>query len=316
MKIVMTDCGWDSIDLERQHLPAGAEVLGFQCRTEEAVMEACREADAVLAEYAPFTRRVLASLERCRIISIAATGVDNIDLGAARDLGIAVANVPGYCAPEVADHTLALLLAAVRKLIPCHENVRKGVWDFGQVPSLRRLEGQVLGLVGFGQIARMVAVRAKAFDLAVLACDPLVDRSRMEALGVRPAGLEELLEASDIISLHLPVTERTAGLFDAEKFRMMKKQPIFINTSRGRLVVEQDLVDALQRGLVRHACLDVLNVEPPTFREAVFRLPNVTITPHVGFFSEEAVEEVRRRAAQNVTRFLQGDLAGLTLVGG
>jgi D-3-phosphoglycerate dehydrogenase len=308
MKVVQADCGWQSTDVERRFLPPGTEVAGFQCSTEAESAAACRDADAVLAEYAPLTREVLRQLERCRIISISGIGVDNVDLAAATELGIVVTNVPGYCSHEVADHTLALLLAAARNIITCHRRVGQGDWDIGGLPPMFRLQGQVLGLAGFGRIAQEVAVRAAAFGLAVLAYDPYVDPACAQRHGVRVVGIEQLLEESDWISCHLPANGETFGFFDREKFARMRKHPVFINTSRGKVVVQRHLVQALKEGWIRGACLDVLEQEPPSFEDELFRLDNVIITPHVGFLSETAVEEVRRRAALNVTHFFQGCL--------
>ncbi len=314
MKIVITDCSWGSIDIEKKYLPKEAQVIGCQCKTEQDLLEVCRDADAVLAEYAPFTRDVLKEMKSCKIISNTAIGVDNIDIKAAAEYNIAVANVPDYCINEVADHTMALLLASNRNIVQYDKSVRGKIWDINYVPSMKRLSGQVLGLVGFGKIAQMVALRAMSFGISVITYKQNQNEDFVNSLNVRLVGIEELLKESDIISSHLPLTEKTEGFFDKQKFSMMKKNPIFINTSRGKVVNETDLVEALKKGIVRAAALDVLVDEPPCFDSEIFNMENVIITPHAGFYSETALEEVRRRSAQNITNFFSKSFDKINIV--
>lgn len=304
VKIVIVDCSWNAIDVEQAQFPEDWVVEGHQCKTEEELIAVCRDADGILAEYAPVTRRVLEALERCRIISNTSTGYDNIDAASAKALGIAVANVPDYCTSEVADHTLALILAGWRNIVSYHEAVRRGVWDQDAVPTMHRLTGKTLGLVGFGHIARAVAKRAQGFGLNVIA-HTAVPEELLEAHGVRRVCLDELLGTADIISSHIPYTEKTADFFNKGVFERMKKAPLFVNTSRGRVVDETALVDALERGLVGGAALDVLREEPPDFTSPLMAMKQVIITPHSAFYSVEALEECRRRSAQNVANYLQ-----------
>jgi len=306
LKIVVADCSWGSIDVERRYLPPDSCVIGFQCKTAQEVVTACRDADAIMAEYAPLTSSVLENLSRCRIIANTAIGVDNIDIAAATRLGIAVTNVPGYCAHEVADHTMALLLALNRNIVEFERSIRKQIWDINSGAGMKRLAGQTMGLIGFGKIARMVAARAKSFGLKVIAYSPS-GQVCTAADDVQLLDLDTVLSQSDILSVHLPLTEDTQGFFDWNKFLQMKKRPIFINTARGKVVNEPDLVAALQEGLISSAALDVLTEEPPDFTSEIFKFKNVIITPHVGFYSETSLEEVRRRSALNVTNFLQGN---------
>lgn len=303
MKIVITDCSWDSIDVEKQYLPKEAQVIGCQCKTEAELLKVCRDADAVLSEYAPFTRDVLKEMKKCKIISNTAIGVDNIDVKAAAEYNIAVANVPNYCINEVADHTMALLLAASRNIVQYDKATRNKIWHIDSVPSMKRLSGQVLGLVGFGKIAQMVALRAMSFGMSVITYSPSIHEDFITARHVKPVGIEVLLSESDIISSHMPLTEKTKGFFNKQVFSKMKKNPIFINTSRGKVVNEVDLIEALKKGILCAAALDVLVDEPPSFDSELFKMDNVIITPHVGFYSEDALEEVRRRSALNITHF-------------
>lgn len=307
MKIVVADGGWGSIEDIVQYLPEGSQILGFQCKTDSEVIEACKEADAILAEYSPISRRVLENLTSCKIVSNSAVGTDNIDIEAATEFKIAVANVPGYCSHEVADHTFALLLAANRNIVAYGRSVRNKHWDINSVPAMKRLQGQTLGLVGFGKIAQMVAQRAMSFGMTVAAYDPYISNDYAKSNNVKILEMEEILQQSDIISLHLPLTEKTCGFFDKTKFDMMKKKPIFINTARGKIVNETDLIDALENGVISIAALDVLADEPPSFDNRLFQLENVIITPHAGFYSKTSVEELRRRCALNVTNFFKGN---------
>ena len=314
MKIVITDCSWGSIDIEEKHLPKEARVIGCQCKTEKELLEVCKDADAVLSEYAPFTRDVLKEMKKCRIISNTASGVDNIDVKAAAEYNIAVANVPDYCTNEVADHTMALLLASSRNIVQYDRYIRDGIWNINCVPSMKRLSGQVLGLVGFGKIAQMVAARAMSFGISVITYKQNRNENFVNSLNARLVGIEELSRESDIISSHLPLTEKTEGFFNKQIFSMMKKNPIFINTSRGKVVNEPDLIEALKKGIIRAAALDVLVDEPPCFNSELFNMENVIITPHAGFYSETALEEVRRRSALNITNFFNNNYNSINIL--
>jgi D-3-phosphoglycerate dehydrogenase len=305
-KIVLTEFSWGSHDVEIQYLPKDSYVVATDAMSEDSLIETCRDADAILSEYAPFSRRVLKELKNCKIISNAAVGVDNIDTTAAGDLGIAVANVPGYCAYEVADHTFALILASLRNIAAYDRDVRKGNWDINNTPVMHRIAGRKLGLLGFGNIPQMVSKRASGFDLETIAYDPYVTQETASRLNVRLVTMDELLETADIISCHLPLLPSTVNVINAGAFAKMKKKPFFINTSRGKVVNQEDLSQALKNGLLSGAALDVLAVEPPSFSDEIFSFDNVIITPHVGFFSVEALLEVRRRSAENVVNFLNG----------
>lgn len=306
VKIVISDCSWGNIDVERRYLPPQAQVEGHQIADEETLIEVCRDADAVLAEYAPFTRQVIERLERCRVIGQTAIGYDNIDLDAAREKGIRVTNVPGYCAGEVADHTMALMLACLRGVVEGDRQIRQGRWDLSALPPLHRLAGRTVGLLGFGDIARAVARRAAAFEMRVLVWSRRMTPERAAANGVAYAPLEQLLAEADVLSCHLPLSAQTRHFLNAERLGQCKRGVVLINTSRGALVDEGALVQMLQSGQVAAAGLDVLEHEPPAFDQALFAQQHVIITPHSGFYSEEALEEVRRRSAQNVAAVLAG----------
>ena len=314
LKIVITDCSWGTIDVETKYLPQEATVEGYQLKSEEEVIALCRDADAILAEYAPLSEKVLKQLKKCKIISNSSIGVDNIDVKAATELGIAVANVPGYCAYEVAEHTMALILASCRNIVRYNKAIKEGnAWDIDSAPPMKRMKGQVLGLIGFGNIAQNVAVRAKSFGLKVIAYSS-VPKELTNSLGVESVDLEQLLRDSDIISSHVPLSEKTIGFFNKKVFLKMKKKPLFVNTARGRVVNEDDLIEALEKGYISGAALDVLESEPPSDKNKLLTMENVILTPHAGFYSEEALEEVRRRSALNVAYFFENNYDDINFI--
>jgi D-3-phosphoglycerate dehydrogenase len=297
------------LSIERRHLPEDARIATFTWRGDrEALVAACREADAILTDYVPFDRSVIGQLARCRIISVAATGWDCVDIGAAAERGIRVACIGEYCTDEVADHTLALLLALERRLLDYHRQVQDGKdWRWNVVQGVRRLAGQVLGLVGFGRIGRAVCRRALGFGMTVIACDPRVDAATASRHGARRVGLEELLAEADVISLHSNLEAGSRGLLDAAAFARMRRRPFIVNVARGALIVEADLVDALDRGQVAGAALDVLADDSPDLaRHPLAGRPDVLLTPHVAFYSEQALADLRRISAENIRAFLEG----------
>jgi phosphoglycerate dehydrogenase-like enzyme len=305
----MPEAAGRDLSIERRHLPAGARIVPFTWRGDaDALAAACREADAILTDYVPFDRGVLGTLERCRIISVAATGWDCVDAGAAAERGIRVACIGEYCTEEVADHALALLLALERRLFAYHRQVQdRKDWRWNEVQGARRLAGQVLGLVGFGRIGRAVCRRALGFGMTVIACDPNVDAATAARHGARRVELPELLEQADAISLHSNLEDGNRGLLNASAFARMKKRPYLVNVARGALVVEADLVAALDRGLIAGAALDVLADESPDLaRHPLAGRDDVLLTPHVAFYSEQALEDLRRISADNIREYLEG----------
>jgi len=305
----MPEAAGRDLSVERQHLPAAARIETFTYGGDQgALIAACRGADAIVTDYVPFGRAVLQQLQRCRIISVAATGWDCVDVRAAAERGIRVSSVGEYCTEEVADHTLALLLALNRQLLAYHRQVQVDRnWRWNEIQGVRRLAGQTLGLVGFGRIGQAVCRRALGFGLRILACDPLVDAETASRHGARATGLEELLAESDIISLHCNLSDATRGLLNRVAFARMRRKPLLLNVARGGLIVEPDLVEALDRGLVAGAALDVLAQDSPDLlHHPLVGRRDVLLTPHVAFYSESALADLRRISAQNVRAFLEG----------
>jgi D-3-phosphoglycerate dehydrogenase len=306
-KVVVTDYVFPSLHIEQEVLGAiGADLVALQVTSEEEIVEVAEDADALLVCYAAVTRRVVEGLRRCRIIARYGIGVDNVAVDAAAERGIVVTNVPDYCIEEVSDHALALLLACARRVVYLDRKVRRGRWEAKDAVPIFRLRGQVLGLVGFGKIPRNLAGKAKALGLEVIAYDPYVDAADMQAKGVEKVELETLLRRADFVSIHTPLTAETRGLIGEVQLRMMKPTAYLINTARGPIVMESALVRALQERWIAGAALDVLEVEPPSRDHPLFALDNVVLTPHVGFYSEESLRELQRKAAEEVARVLTG----------
>ncbi|HEX2216580.1 MAG TPA: C-terminal binding protein [Xanthobacteraceae bacterium] len=271
------------------------------------ILEVARDADAILVTYAKLPPELIKQLTRCKAIGRFGLGVDNIDLPAAKEKGIVVTYVPDYCLQEVSDHAMALLLALARKIPLSNKLVQAGRWEMPAVVPIYRLEGQVLGLIGFGNIPRALAPKAKAFGLKVITSDPYVSQDHLKALGVENVGLDELLARSDFISVHAPLMPQTRGLLNAQAFGKMKKGVMIINTARGPLIDQQALAAALDSGQVGGAALDVLETEPPPKDLPLAGRDNVILTPHTAFYSVDALNELQTKAASDVARVLSGE---------
>ncbi len=308
MKITIADVSWESDTIERALLAKipGAEIQYFSLKTEEELIRFCQGSKAILSEMAPFSRKVLAALPGLELISAPAIGVDHIDLDACRDLGIAVANVPGYCSDEVADHAMALLLAINRAIVLGHERVMQKNYSYVGLPAFPKLRGQTMGIIGCGAIGCNLAHKAAAFGMEIIGYHPRRSAEDLAAVGIRKVELAELMAKSDVISLHLPANEETAGFMNKDLFALSKKQPILINTGRGKLINEADLASALNAGLIAWAGLDVLAAEPPDWGNPLLHCPNVIFTPHYGFFSLSSGREVRERGAMNIVNHFAG----------
>ena len=272
----------------------------------EGFLAAAGDADAVLNSDFRLSADRIVKLRRCRIISRMGTGVDNIDLRAAASQGILVANVPVFCTEEVANRAFTLLLACACRLIPLDRSLREGEWRSPKVPNTVQIEGQTLGLVGFGKIARAVAKRAQALGMEPAAYDPYVAPSDMEREGVKPCALDSLLSVSDFISLHPPLNDSTRHLIDREALALMKPTAILINCSRGGVIDEAALIAALQEGRLAGAGLDVFEIEPPSVDNPLLKMHQVIVTPHSAAQTESALERVRRIAVENIANALSG----------
>ena len=302
----------DDLSLEREIL-SGISVEKITWGDAAELRDKLCEVDGVLCMHAPVNRGVISGMRRCRGIVRYGTGLDNIDVSAAAEAGIPVWAVRDYCTEEVANHTIALLLAWNRRLVEYHDMVLSGMWNQRDKTTgnwgyqLERLSNQILGIAGFGNIGRAVAVRARAVGMRVLAYSrsPSIDEARLA--GAEIVSWEQLLANSDFVSLHLPLTEKTRGIVNAEALRAMKTTAALINTARGGLVDETALVEALLSGEMGGALLDVYQHAPLPLDHPLRGCRNVILTPHVGFYSEGALSELRRRAAEQMRRSFSPD---------
>ena len=276
--------------------------------TPSGILDAARGADGLLVTYAQVTGDIIRQLERCRVISRFGIGVDNIDVEAATAAQTIVTYVPDYCVDEVSDHTMALLLSLARKISYANRLVQGGSWNMKAVVPLHRLRGCVLGLIGFGKIPRAVVPKARTFGMKVITADPYLSDDAASELDVELVELEQLLQQSDYISLHAPLTPETDRLFDADAFKRMKPEAVLINTARGALIDETALADALDAGLLAGAALDVVPEEPLTSDSPLLDRENVILTPHTAFYSEESLLELQTKAAQDVAHVLSGEV--------
>ena len=284
----------------------GAELLLAEASTPQAIMQVARDADALLVTYAKVTAEMIGQMTRCRIIARFGIGVDNVDIAAATNASIVVTRVPDYCIDEVSDHTMALLLALARKIPFANSRAHAGRWEMPAVVPIHRLQGSVLGLVGFGRIPQLVAPKAKAFGLKVIGYDPFVSEETMKRSGVEKVDFSELVKVSDHISIHTPLVPETNHLFNADVFRRMKPTAHLINTARGAVVDEEALARALDQGHLAGAALDVLSQEPPS-TSPLFGRDSVILTPHMSFYSAESLVELQSKAAEEVVHVLTGE---------
>jgi D-3-phosphoglycerate dehydrogenase / 2-oxoglutarate reductase len=304
--IAVSDSVFPNLNPTREVLSRlDAELVLAEKPSADAIIQVARDADALLVTYAKVTAEMIGQMTRCRIIARFGIGVDSVDIPAATNAGIVVTRVPDYCIDEVSDHTMALLLALVRKIPFANSRAHAGRWEMPAVVPIHRLRGSVLGLVGFGRIPQLVVPKAKAFGLKVISYDPFISQETMNQAGVGKVDFSELVHVSDHISIHAPLGPETRHLFHADVFHKMKPTAHLINTARGSIVDEEALAEALDRGHLAGAALDVLSQEPPS-RSPLFGRENVILTPHMSFYSAESLIDLQTRAAEEVVRVLTG----------
>ena len=304
-KIVITDCDHPSVEIERKVLnEIKPELVLAHCHTEDEVIEVAKDTDGIINQYAPITRRVIESLKRCKVIARYGVGVDNIDVEAATEHKIIVANVPDYCVDEVSTHAMALILACARGITLLDRKRMEKIWDFTLAKPLFRTQGKTLGLFGLGRIARMVVQKASGFGFKIIAYDPYV--SKVDK-GIELVKFSQLLSDSDFVSIHTPLTDETRHSFGENELKAMKKTSYLINTARGPIIDEKALYKALKERWVAGAALDVMEKEPPDLKNPLLKLDNLIITPHVSFYSEESYVELKIKTAKAVLSVLKGE---------
>jgi D-3-phosphoglycerate dehydrogenase / 2-oxoglutarate reductase len=308
--IAVTDSVFPSLDLAKAALARLNPTFRMSKSSgADDILAVAKDADAILVTYAKLTRDILLQLTKCKAIGRFGLGVDNIDLPTAKEKGIAVNYVPDYCIREVSDHTMALLLSLIRKIPLSNKLVQSGRWEMPAVVPIRRIEGTVLGLIGFGHIPRLVAPKAQAFGIKVIAHDPYAKPDVFKAANVESVDLDTLFKMSDYVSVHAPLLPATRGMMNAAAFGKMKKGAYIVNTARGPLIDEPALVAALDSGQIGGAGLDVVATEPLAKDSPLLGRDNVIISPHTAFYSIEALNELQTKCATDVARVLSGEKA-------
>lgn len=308
-KIAITDHVFPSIELQRaiiEEAGIGLKEIQPACKSEDDVIQRCGGFDALLVQWAPITRKVLEALPEVQCVVRYGIGVDNIDLQAAKDLGRMVANVPTFCLEEVSNHALAMILSLGRRIPQGHHRIVKGEWGVTPLLPIPSFEDSVLGLIGFGAIARRVCDKAKVFGFRVIASDPFVNASVFEDHGAERVDFDSLISSADIVSLHCPLLASTKHLIRRETLDKMKPRSIVVNTSRGPLIKEDELIEALVNGKLSGAGLDVFEVEPLPVTSPLRSLSNVILTSHAASVSERARKRLQISAAEGARDFLLG----------
>jgi len=307
-RVVVTDATFPRLDRERAVVARyGAQLEEARCACEDDVVAAATGTDVLLVQFAKVTRNAIEKLSPNAAIVRYGIGLDNVDLMAARDLGIKVAYVPDYATGEVADHTAALILTALRKIIPLDQSVRAGVWD--PVDTAKPVKGfseSIVGFVGFGRIGREVHGRLRAFGFSSIVADPYADSEALAALNARTVSLDELFSTADVVTLHCPLMPSTRHIINAQRLAQMKSTAIVVNTARGALIDPVALEEALNARRIAGAALDVFEQEPLPADSGLRRCANVILTPHAAWYSSRSAEQLQALAADEVDRHLSG----------
>lgn len=305
MKVVITDYSFMEFEEEKKVFESiGAQLDIAQCKTEEEIIEASQGAVALINSDIPISRKVIESLPDLKVIARYGIGVDHIDVEAATDHNVFVANVPEFCRDEVADHALALIMSLTRKIVSLNQSVKQGKWDFSEAAPLHRINTQTVGLISYGSIARNLAKKLRAIGFKVIAYDPYYPTTNQD---VELVSLEELMGRSDVVSVHSPLVKETFHMINKEVLDLAKPNAIIVNCGRGSIINESDLIDALKAGKIAGAGLDVVEQEPMELSNPLRSMDNVILTPHAAFYSEEAYQELKRKTTLNIMDVLQGN---------
>lgn len=307
MKVAYVNTGYGNMDIESEYIAkAGFEMAVHEGLKPEEIANAAGDADALVVTLEKVTAQIIAGMPRLKVIGRMGVGIDSIDLAAASRRGIPVINVPDYCIEEVALHAVSLMLAAHRKLLPANRLVREGKWSQGaSLKPVRALSGMTLGLVGMGRIGAKVAEYMRAMTGRIIVADPYVNPAQVPA-GVELVGLEQLWSESDILSVHCPLSEETRHLIHRETIARMARQPIIVNVSRGPIIHEGDLLEALNSGAIRYAALDVLEQEPPPPDHPLLDHSLALVTNHFAWYSAESEVRLRELSTMRVIDALNG----------
>lgn len=308
-KVVIVDHREEGFEIEKNaFLSEGAEVSICETRNEEELIESVRDAYVVIFTFSKISRNVIDQLTNCKMLIRYGVGLDNVDIKAASEKGISVCNTPNYGTYAVAEHAFALLMSMNRRILFLDQQVRNHIWDMEGIPPVYSLSNKGLGIVGFGNTGRYLAKMAAAFNMKVVVYDPFISQEIANEHKVRTSGFDELIRNSDHISIHAPLTDETRYLFNKDVFQEMKKTSIIVNTSRGGLINQNDLLWALKNERIAGAALDVFENEPLDPQSELLTLHNVVLTPHVAWYTEESIVNLHQEVIDDVLRVLQGNV--------
>lgn len=308
MRVIVTDCDHENMLQEKAVFEqAGMTFDHLACKTEADLINQAKGGEILLTQYGPFTRKVMEMLRpELKLIIRYGVGVDTIDLEAATDLGIQVCNVPDYGMNEVADQAMGMLLALTRKICYINDCTKHKTWNYTEAIPVHRIPGSVVGIVGLGRIGHTLAKRLTGFECRLIACDPFYPVGTVEA-GVEIVSWDTFLREADIISIHCPLTPETKNMFGLKEFRKMKKSAVVVNTARGGIVNEKDLLTALRQDIIAGAALDVVEKEPMEVGAELFACDNFLCSPHMAWYSQESAQELKRKVAEEAVRFAKGE---------
>jgi D-3-phosphoglycerate dehydrogenase len=307
---VERDLAWEETECRR----LGVEFAAYQLKTASPaqIVRHVRDANIILVNMAKFTKDVIAGLEKTQLIIRHGIGYENVDVSACTNHGVVFANEATASSEDVAEHALMLIFEAYKKKHIQDEILKDwintGQWSSEKIHPLYRLVGKTLGIVGCGNIGSRLLRKVQGLGMRVLVCDPYLSQERLQELGVSHTPLDDLLKESDVVTVHVPVTDETRGMFDARKFALMKPSAVIVNTARGPVIRTQDLIKALQDGKIAGAALDVFEEEPPKPKLALFKLTNVILSPHIAWYSEEGGIDIRRMIMEDVRAYLDARL--------
>lgn len=304
-------------EVVKKHLSSEISFEYRPCATEDDIIKNCQDSDAIISIYEPMTEKVLRSLKNLKYICLGSIGYNAVDVKVAKELGIDVSTNPTYCINEVADHALALSLNLLRGIERFQKDVKVNKkWNYKALGnSFHRVGSLTIGLLGFGNIAKGVAKRFQAFGAKVMAYDPYVSHSVFKDYQVEKVELPQIQEESDLISIHLPLTEETKGFIDEEFLKACKKSPFLINVSRGEILDQSIIKDVLEKGYIRGMGLDVLDDENPNLEELDFlEDERVLLTPHVAFYSQESIIEADSNCGKYVSLYVKDKKDGIPLL--
>lgn len=305
-KVVVTDLLYPGFTIEKSILePIGAELCLEEMKTEEDFIRIAKDADAILGIFFHITRTALEKLEKLKVIGVWGVGTNHLDIPAATEKGVYIANVPDYCMDEVSSHAAALILGCARRISQHDRLLQNEEWGYHTF-ELERFAGRTVGIVGMGNIGRSFARKMSGFDVNLIGFDEYITEETMAASNVKKVSLDELLSQSDYISIHLPLNDQSYHMFGEEEFKKMKKSAFIVNTGRGGIIDEAALLKALDNDEIAGGALDVFEIEPPTKEQGLIAHPKLTLTPHVGWKSSNALAELREKAANSVKDALLG----------